>query len=170
MTMTNFKKSFSILGLYMANQAALALMGTGRQHGLVVNIGHGAAHTVPVYQGHSSYSFFKTHSLDCFFIGHGVPKDTLQLDIGGGDINNLLINLIKERGDDYASYPLTNEDAQYIKEQFCRVKGRNEIIPEGSSIIHQHNLPSGRSHRLGNEQYRLFEILFEPNKIGLTSG
>ncbi len=168
--MTNFKKSFFILALYLANQAALALMSTSRQDGLVVNIGHGAAHTVPIYQGYSSYSFFETHSLDCFFIGHSIPNDTLQLDIGGKDINNYLMKVIKERGEDDASHPLTIEDAQYLKEQYCRVKGRNEIVPEGSSARRECGFPDGRKYKLRGEQYRLFDILFEPYKIGLTSG
>jgi len=56
--MTNKKNVFlSVLGMYLTNQAVLALIATDRATGLVLNSGHGATFTVPIYKVYSSHSF-----------------------------------------------------------------------------------------------------------------
>lgn len=46
-----FQKEFRVPAMYVAIQAVLSLYASGRTTGLVLDIGDGVCHTVPVYEG-----------------------------------------------------------------------------------------------------------------------
>lgn len=64
----------------MCNSSVLALFASGRTRGLVLEVGGGVAHAVPVFEG--------------FALNHAV----LRLEGAGQDITNRLKGLLEERG------------------------------------------------------------------------
>jgi len=81
-------EKFKVPALYIASEAPLALYALGRKTGLVLEMGHGVMHTVPVVDGYT--------------IGNAI----LRLNAAGDDITTYLERLLKERG---YSFPTTAE-------------------------------------------------------------
>ena len=53
MVQTMFEE-FRVPALYVAIQAVLSLYSSGRTTGIVLDIGDGVSHTVPIYEGNTS--------------------------------------------------------------------------------------------------------------------
>ena len=73
MTQTMFE-SFNVPEMYVAIQAVLALYSSGRTTGLVLDVGDGVTHTVPIYDGYT------------------LPYGVSQLNLGG---RQLIIDYLK---------------------------------------------------------------------------
>jgi actin-related protein len=73
-------ETFNTPAMYVSIQAALSLIASGRTAGIVLDIGEGIAHIVPIYEN-------STQRL-------GISR----LDFGGRDLTDYLMQLLPERG------------------------------------------------------------------------
>ena len=67
-----FFESFNVPALYVSVQAVLSLYSSGRTTGVVLDIGDGVAHSVPIYEG--------------FALPHSITRS----DIAGRDVSRYL--------------------------------------------------------------------------------
>jgi len=134
------------------NGACLSLFSTGKTKGLVVEIGEGATHTVPIFEGLA------------------LQHASLTNDIAGQDITKSLIDGMIKKG--MKITPTMSEYGRDIKEKMCSIpidyssaiaapdplseEQRSYELPDGSIIQANHNT-----------RYDATEILFNPEKFGL---
>ncbi|CDS36853.1 actin [Echinococcus multilocularis] len=85
-------ESFNAPAAYLSNQAALALYAVGKTTGLVLDIGHGVTHTIPVVEGNNIY------------------PGVFSIDVAGEDLTEYLQKLTGRR--DYC---------ELLKEKLCEV-------------------------------------------------
>ncbi len=144
-------ETFNVPAIYISMQAILSLYSSGRTTGIVVDIGDGVAHIVPVYEG--------------FAITHAIKR----IDIGGRDITEYLRKLLRQRG-----YSLTTgaerEIVRDIKERLCYValdpEKELKLAEKVSGIEKTYTLPDGQVLTIGTERFTAPEVLFNPGLIG----
>lgn len=124
-----FFEKMNTPALYIGMQAVLGLYATGRTTGVVMDIGDGVSHCVPVYEGEfldafgnsvgaSSRSLHTSRSSNamCARLGYALPHAVERLDVAGRDVTEHLRKLLREQG-----YKLNStaefEVAREIKEQ-----------------------------------------------------
>lgn len=141
-----------VQALYFSVAPVLSLFSYGRTTGMVVEMGHGTCHTVPVFEG--------------FGLFHSI----LQLDFGGQDLTQAVAQMLSHRGSSF-SPAHSLEIAQFLKEKYCVVqpdKGSYTVaVAEANkSDTVQHTLPDGTVVTLGTDRYKPTEALFDPAIIG----
>ena len=172
-------ESFNVPALYLAPQAILSLYASGRTTGLVLDVGDGVAHAVPVYEG--------------FAVKHAVTR----MDVAGRDVTHRLGLLLRRAG---VALTTTAEldVCREIKEKRCYVAldpGRDEQTFAARSrrgdpgnaagadgdgaaaagnaadaATRSHVLPDGARVSLGAERFRAPEVLFDPKLLGSEEG
>eukprot|EP00593_Proboscia_inermis_P002452 CAMPEP_0171297336 /NCGR_PEP_ID=MMETSP0816-20121228/6110_1 /TAXON_ID=420281 /ORGANISM="Proboscia inermis, Strain CCAP1064/1" /LENGTH=402 /DNA_ID=CAMNT_0011771571 /DNA_START=44 /DNA_END=1252 /DNA_ORIENTATION=+ len=147
-----FFETFRSPAVYLAPQAVLSLYASGRTTGVVIDVGDGVCHAVPVYEG--------------FALPHSITRSN----VAGRDVNKQLELLLRRSG---MAFTTTAESdlARQIKEDACYVAFKPEEDEEGDvsttkAPSAQYQLPDGQTVTLGNERFRAPEILFRPEKIG----
>lgn len=161
---------FETLGVpcvYVSIQAVLSLYASGRTTGVVVDIGDGVSHVVPVYDGFS------------------LPTSVKRMDVAGRDITeHLSFNIRRMSGVTFQS-SAELDIVRAIKEKSCFVSkdpARDEKrylgvpysrylspVNEESDLFTSYKLPDGHTLTMGVEQFRAPEILFNPLLIGEES-
>ncbi|CAF2765511.1 unnamed protein product [Rotaria sp. Silwood2] len=144
-------ENFNIPAMYVAMQSVLSFYASGRIAGLVLEIGDGVSHTVPIYQGYA--------------LSHA----TNRLDLAGRDLTDFMIRLLAERG-----YALTTtaerEIVRDMKEKLAYVALDFEqeltTVNCSNNIDKNYELPDGQRITIGNERFRCSEVLFKPTMIG----
>jgi actin, other eukaryote len=154
MTQVMFE-GFNCPALYVAIDGTLAAYASGRTTARVVSVGHGATHITPVHEGFCP------------------PQGIRRVDVAGKHPTDYLMKILAERGHSFS----TIADRAIVcdmKEKLCYVAPHfeSELITasQGSSLEKSYELPDGQSITIGNELFRVPEVLFQPRLLGLETG
>ena len=148
-------ESFRTPALFLAPPAVLSLYASGRTTGIVLDVGHGSTHCIPVYEGYA------------------LPHSIVRSDIGGVDVDERL-KLLLRRGGLALETTAEFEFCHRMKEEVCYLNSQPERI--GSSTLATasaassaptvpYQLPDGQVIQISNERTAP-ELLFNPSLIG----
>lgn len=151
-----FLETFRAPAVSVVTPSLMALYGSGRSTGVVLDIGDGVAHSMAVYQNTPL-----THTI-------------CRTDLAGRDVTEYLISLVMENGG-YAFTSSSEKDiARQIKEKFGYVAERYEsevqFYKSSASKNVCYTLPDGQTVLLGEERFRCAEPLFRPPLLGKEHG
>jgi len=144
-------ETFNVPAMYVAMQAVLSLYASGRVTGLVLDIGDGVSHIVPIYEG-----FALTHAIQ-------------RIDLAGRDVTKYLQRLLRQNGYSFNS-TAEQEIVRDIKERLCYVA----VDPEKELMLSKkikgmeksYMLPDGETVSMGVERFLAPECFFNPGVVG----
>ena len=164
-----FFETFRVPALFVAPPAVLSLYASGRTTGVVLDVGEGVTHCIPVYEGYA------------------LPHSIVRSDLGGIDVTKRLQLLLRKSGLAFS----TTAEVDFVsrmKEEVCYVSNvpTNEesdydmssgsVSGTGGSgggasntaaaAKAQYQLPDGQVVTIANERHRASEVLFQPSLIG----
>eukprot|EP00124_Ichthyophonus_hoferi_P003576 Ihof_evm2s317 gene=Ihof_evmTU2s317 len=147
-------ENYGFHSCFVAIQAVLTLYAQGLQTGVVLDIGDGVSHIVPVYEGYV------------------LPHLVRRLDVAGRSITQYLIKLLLLRG--YAfNHTADFETVRQIKEKLCYiaydVEQESKLATETTVLTEKYTLPDGRVVMIGEERFAAPEALFQPHLINVES-
>eukprot|EP00917_Polyrhabdina_sp_WS-2016_P032089 GHVP01068485.1.p2 GENE.GHVP01068485.1~~GHVP01068485.1.p2 ORF type:complete len:384 (-),score=82.45 GHVP01068485.1:1608-2759(-) len=149
-----FFETFSVPAFYVSVQAILALYASGRTTGVVLDVGDGVSHTVPVFEG--------------FSLSHAIGRS----DLAGRDVTEYLAAQLRRSG--YVFHTSAEmEIVRNIKEHACYVAfnpSREEQQEQEKTQLSgggfPYKLPDGTQISIGAERFRSPEALFKPEVLG----
>lgn len=164
-----FFETFRVPALFVAPPAVLSLYASGRTTGVVLDVGEGVTHCIPVYEGYA------------------LPHSIVRSDLGGVDVTRRLQLLLRKSGLAFS----TTAEVDFVsrmKEEVCYVSnvptndesdydmggGNNSSSTAagggasntGAAAKAQYQLPDGQVVTISNERHRASEVLFQPSLIG----
>ena len=157
-----FFESFRVPALFLAPPAVLSLYASGRTTGVVLDVGEGVTHCIPVYEGYA------------------LPHSIVRSDVAGMDVTARLQLLLRKSGIAFST-TAESDFCSVMKEEVCYVSnvpsGYNDVdyfIDERATAgaggdapsRAQYQLPDGQVVDLSHERHRSSEVLFQPSLIG----
>lgn len=148
-----FEEQFGVDAIHISTQAVLSLYAKGLMTGVVIDVGDGVSHIVPVYQGS--------------ILSHL----TRRLNVAGRSITRHLAKLMFLQG--YTLTPDSDYDTlQKIKERCCYVSSNVErdrrLCQDTTTLVRRFCAPSEpRTFSLSSERFLAPEILFSPEIIDI---
>ena len=143
-------ETFEVPAMYTAIPPVLALLASGRTTGVVLDLGHGASHTVPIYEGYT------------------IPRALERINFAGEHLTEYIVKLLHDTGYSYTT-AADRDIVREIKEKLAYValdfdadmKKINERLVRGKSF----KLPDGRVVKIDDERLlvRCPELLFNPS-------
>lgn len=132
--------------LFLSPPSVLSLYASGRTTGVVLDVGEGVTHAVPVYEG--------------FALRHSVARS----DIAGREVTRQLQLQLRKAG---LCFTTTAEAdlAKTMKEELCYLTAAAGMEDEKEAKT-QYQLPDGQSITLSSERYQAPNVLFDPSLIG----
>jgi actin len=143
-------ETFNVGGLYIAIQGILSLYASGRTTGLVLDIGDGVTHTIPVYEG------------------YGIDNAIHRFDLAGRDVTEYMQRLLEYTGHSMCSSS-EKEIVRRIKEKYvyCAINIEDEAkLYKQKNMSRTYSLPDGEAIVLNDIMYQTSEVLFNPSLIG----
>ena len=141
-------ETFGVTGFYTKISAVLAAIAAGRTSGVVLDSGHTASYSIPVYE--------------LCAINHAIEKSV----IAGKAMTSYLAGLLNSRG--YAFTTTEEMDfVQRIKEGSigqCNVE-RQSFGASSQENVENFELPDGRVITLGSEKQQCLDGLFTPTLV-----
>ena len=149
-----FFETYCVPALFVSPQAVLSLYASGETTGLVVDIGDGVSHSVPIVKGFA------------------IQNAIMRMNLAGRDITEYLQILLMKAGYDLHS-SAEKEIIRVIKEEVCYVAFDPDAeeklvksIDSKEKMKVKYKLPDGNIIELGPERFRAPEILMQPQLIG----
>lgn len=137
-------------GFYFLQQCVLSLFASGRTRGVLVEVGHGSSHAVPIFEGYA------------------LPHAAVQYAAGGVDVSHRLHKLLAKRGHAFHAFQLHTINA--IKEATCVAAVKSGQFPsssQGDDGSKPFELPDGTILQVDRQTQALpAEVLFRPQELG----
>lgn len=134
--------------MYFSPPSVLSLYASGRTTGVVLDIGEGVAHAVPVYEGFA------------------LPHSVVRSNVAGREVTKLLQLHLRRAG---LCFTTTAEAdlVKTIKEETCFLTASplTDDATEKEAKV-QYQLPDGQAVHLSTERYQPPSVLFDPTLIG----
>ena len=144
-----FFETYNVPGLYIANQAILALNSTWRSTGIVIDSGDSSTQIVPIYSN--------------YCLSHAIDK----LYFGGNDLTEYLFRLLHEINYRFNTSS-EKEIIKSIKEKACYVAENYEKEKQNIEY-YRYELPDGTYVCLKEHRIECPEALFNPKLIGIEN-
>lgn len=143
-----FFETFRAPAMFFTPPSVLSLYASGRTTGVVLDVGEGVTHAVPVYEG--------------FALPHSVTRS----DVAGRDVTRQLQLLLRRSGLPFT----TTAEADLVKSLkeevcYCTPNPTNDETAEKDSRT-QYQLPDGQAITLSSERYQAPNVLFDPFLVG----
>ncbi len=143
-----FFETFRAPAVFFAPPSVLSLYASGRTTGVVLDVGEGVTHAVPVYEGHA------------------LPHSVMRSDVAGRDVTRRMQLLLRRSG---LLFTTTAESdlVKSMKEQVGYLTPTPSLdgnLEKDSKT--QYQLPDGQVVTLSSERYMAPSVLFDPSLIG----
>jgi len=143
-------ETFNVPAMYVGIQAVLSLYSSGRTTGIVLDIGDGVSHTVPIYEGYS------------------LPHAVMRVDMAGRDMTEHMQKLLAGAGHSFTT-SAEKEVVRDIKERTAYVAMDYDAELAAAAKATEYELPDGKIITVGHEAFQCPEALFKPSMIGLEA-